>query len=156
MGVGHGRHSKQPDAGSNPGHVEAELRAALLALREVKKALARADTRFRQISPEKLPEVSAWAAAAQTAIDVAQRTAAGLKTTIDAGLARSASGAPRAPHGVAIDAAQALVASAAESLAEAAREAAKAGEEAREQLGREVDEQIRKRAHRGTRGPKDF
>lgn len=136
MGTGHGRHSKRPDHGAQPSHVEAALREALLALRDVKKALARADARFRQIPPATLNE-HPWAWNVQVPMDQAQQQASVVKSMVDRALSVFPRDAAPEPHGI----------EAAEPETATDRD---------EALRRAVDDQIRRNQHRGGRAPKDF
>lgn len=150
MGTGHGRHSKRPDHGASPSHVADELRAALLALREVKKALARADTRFRQVPPATM-NAEQWAWGMQVPIEAAAQQAAVLKATIDRALACVPGDGRTPPREIANDETAAVV-PAADPVATVGEAAAHVTEE----IHREVDEQIRRQRHRAGRVPKDF
>jgi hypothetical protein len=86
MGTGHSRHSKRPDHGSSSSHVNGELRDALMSLRLVKKSLARAETRLRQIPPDVMKK-NAWCWELSAPIETALRQAATLKVSIDQALA---------------------------------------------------------------------
>ncbi len=86
MGTGHGRHSKRPDHGASSTHVTGELRDALMSLRLVKKSLARAETRLRQIPPEAMKKAP-WIWELSAPIETALRQAATLKVSIDQALA---------------------------------------------------------------------
>lgn len=86
MGTGHSRHSKRPDHGSGSTHVISELRDALMSLRLVRKALARAQTRFQQIPPDVMKK-NQWIWLMSAPIETALRQTASLKTSIDQALA---------------------------------------------------------------------
>lgn len=148
MGTGHGRHSKRPDHGASPTHVEAELRAALIALREVKKALARADARFRQVPPAVLNGAQ-WAWGLQAPIEAAMQQAAGLKATIDRGLACVPGDGRTPPRSSPID--EVVVAPGAQDPDPPERDPP-----TRDEIQEVVDERIRRQQHRGGRVPKDF
>lgn len=153
MGAGHGRHSKRPDHGASPAHVVDELRSALLALRDVKKALARAETRFRQVPPAVMNE-NQWAWALQAPMESAQQQAASLRATIDRALSHVPGDGRAPPRAVSVSPgglpaggppAPAILAPA-EGVVDYSLD----------DLRRAVDEQIRGRQHRGSRTPKDF
>lgn len=149
MGTGHGRHSKRPDHGASHTHVADELRAALLSLREVKKALARADTRFRQIPPATM-NAEQWAWGMQVPIEAAAQQAAVLKATIDRALACVPGDGRVPPREIAND--EAPAGPAAEPVATTSEAAAHVADE----IHREVDEQICRQRHCAGRVPKDF
>ncbi len=145
MGVGHGRHSKRPDHGATPAQVVAELRSALQALREVKKALSRADTRFRQVPPAVLNE-NQWAWSMPANVEVAAQQAAGLKASIDRALACVPGDGRAPPRPIAND----LPPAVSPEMLDAE------DEERRAEIKREVDEQLRRQQHRGGKSPKNF
>lgn len=149
MGTGHGRHSKRPDHGASPEHVVAELRAALLALRDVKKALARADTRFRQVPPGIMNEHQ-WAWDLQVPMDTAQQQAASLRATIDRALSKVPGDGRTPPRAVSVSP------GGPPAVDPPAPVADEATDDWRADVRRAVDEEIRGRQHRGSRSPKDF
>lgn len=52
MGAGHGRHSKSPNHGAQPSHIDEELFHIVAAAKEARKAAARALQRLQQLTPD--------------------------------------------------------------------------------------------------------